>query len=1097
MNQHDEEAVAIEAARVQLRSTPSSDDPWQDWSDLRALLYTRFERHHQMEDLEEIIQTDLRLLCNTMIDGSKLQDHAVRLAYLANAYAARNKQTLASTDNAKSLYFRRLALETLPLEAPTNLRAVIRSQLALSLLTKADEERNTPLMDEAYSQAATALDSNTERNGLRYQEELDTLANVLRQRFLLQGHPMDLDRSIELLEEEVKLDVDDLLGAFHNLSYSLSLRYKILGDVVDLNRAIELGFKAVHSPKVTLESFLDRVRNLVDFLEARFFRFKNITDLQIAKKLLNLAISRVSAESSRFAALSGTLSRLLRTSYNVSNSLEDLEAAIEVARKGVAVPRAPSTTKRTLQNELGLLLTARYKRLGQENDAHEALRHYQSALNSVGSVESTHCLMMSNMASTYDSLYRSTDKIEYLRKAHTLFLEAMASSDVDAYPAAWLNGANNCILLYIADDSQIQYLPQGLNFIHQALGVAKKHLSDEWAQMCLSAGVLYALKYRKSGETEDFGSALVMYLETWRMKTAPLATRLKAINLACNLLIESNRWLEAWPFLQAAVELIPIYCASSPNEQDQQYMLSDLSGITARACTAGLVVGDTAKALEVWEQGRGMIVSSSYHSIGELPKLKNEHPHLYESFCERRAAAFESSNTARESAEKSLDNAYLSRDKMKLDKMALLQEVIQDIRKRSGFENFLRPLGTARMKHLAGDGAIVALNSSQYRTHAILVTRSRITSIELSDPPEHPYLFQNLGTIYNKLTQVDPHPSDGGPLDMRLMNSKMVGLLYKLWLHVVEPICNALGFDRERMHSKLNEQPPQLGACRIKWMASGVFSRLPLHAAGIWEGPCTDVLAKRAISSYAASFRVLDHAFEKSKGIEGVELRGLITSMERPSRDVPYWKKKMFLKSAKRETQWIQAANSKIHWTALVHPSAQEVLHELPKYSLAHFITHGISDPKNPLQSHLVLMTDAKLQGSAAQSETSNKDVVPDKLSVLDLFHCTADNAILAFLAACCTADAQVPNLADENLHIVNAFQIAGFPHVVGTLWPASEFICPIFAKKFYSSLQSFTESTVLSNDVLAFSVHFAMLTLMRDYLSEPRLWACFVHMGP
>ena len=41
-------------------------------------------------------------------------------------------------------------------------------------------------------------------------------------------------------------------------------------------------------------------------------------------------------------------------------------------------------------------------------------------------------------------------------------------------------------------------------------------------------------------------------------------------------------------------------------------MVSQMSGITAHACTAGLVVGDTVRALEIWEQGRGIIVTSTY-----------------------------------------------------------------------------------------------------------------------------------------------------------------------------------------------------------------------------------------------------------------------------------------------------------------------------------------------------------------------------------------------------------------------------------------------------------------------------------------------------
>jgi len=43
---------------------------------------------------------------------------------------------------------------------------------------------------------------------------------------------------------------------------------------------------------------------------------------------------------------------------------------------------------------------------------------------------------------------------------------------------------------------------------------------------------------------------------------------------------------------------------------------------------------------------------------------------------------------------------------------------------------------------------------------------------------------------------------------------------------------------------------------------------------------------------------------------------------------------------------------------------------------------------------------------------------------------------VLAYLSACSTA-VTGPELADESVHIVSAFQLAGYQHVIGTLWPA------------------------------------------------------------
>lgn len=58
-----------------------------------------------------------------------------------------------------------------------------------------------------------------------------------------------------------------------------------------------------------------------------------------------------------------------------------------------------------------------------------------------------------------------------------------------------------------------------------------------------------------------------------------------------------------------------------------------------------------------------------------------------------------------------------------------------------------------------------------------------------------------------------------------------------------------------------------------------------------------------------------------------------------------------------------------------------------------------------------------------------------DSFSVADMAEKALDNAELAYISACQAANSRNFKLLDESIHMAGAFQLAGFPTVVGTLW--------------------------------------------------------------
>jgi CHAT domain-containing protein len=82
----------------------------------------------------------------------------------------------------------------------------------------------------------------------------------------------------------------------------------------------------------------------------------------------------------------------------------------------------------------------------------------------------------------------------------------------------------------------------------------------------------------------------------------------------------------------------------------------------------------------------------------------------------------------------------------------------------------------------------------------------------------------------------------------------------------------------------------------------------------------------------------------------------------------------------------------------------------------------------------------------------------------------------LASLSACSTAKNQVERLLDEGIHLMAVCQLAGFPHVIGSLWEVSDSHCVDVAKDVYdTSLQS-----GLSDESASRGLHRAVLNLRK-----------------
>jgi CHAT domain-containing protein len=165
-------------------------------------------------------------------------------------------------------------------------------------------------------------------------------------------------------------------------------------------------------------------------------------------------------------------------------------------------------------------------------------------------------------------------------------------------------------------------------------------------------------------------------------------------------------------------------------------------------------------------------------------------------------------------------------------------------------------------------------------------------------------------------------------------------------------------------------------------------------------------------------------------------------------------------------------------------PTKLALIAGLPGHAWAHIACHAVTDPDRPALSQLLLA-----------------DHQDDPFTVLDLTGLALPNPDLLYLSACTTARTGRGSL-DEPVHFAAAAQLAGYRHVIATLWPLYDDAEP--AGIIYGDLAHEGHPNTWDAAGAAAAVHHATHHL-REASHRPRetprvpihAWATHIHLGP
>ncbi|KAM5527872.1 TPR domain-containing protein [Fusarium oxysporum f. sp. phaseoli] len=516
--------------------------------------------------------------------------------------------------------------------------------------------------------------------------------------------------------------------------------------------------------------------------------------------------------------------------------------------------------------------------------------------------------------------------------------------------------------------------------------------------------------------------------------------------------------------VQVGVQMLDILHRTntrSLSRDGQQRITAHFSDLAVETCALSIQAGDSpARALELLELGRGTIMSLLIEDRSDISELAGKYPEQAARFEKLRDEINRPTSIGIELAER--QDLVLRRDRQ----VKAFDEVLQEIRRLPGQERFFRGPTAEELQSRAVDGPIVVVNIAEQRSDAILVSQSGIQMLHL------PALeMEKVRNWMEKEPTRWRTRRERGP-----KNNLYREFLHWLWKTCVEPILTALN---------LIERPPAIDLPRIWWIGSGLASFLPFHAAGDQTHGSKDNAFTYTISSYTPTIRALSYARERASTLHkcAVKKPELLVVLMPTTPDVE-GEALASLTVAEELSAIIDAIIPTYTVQRLEHPSCKDVLEQLAHCDVAHFACHGVSETANPSNSYLIL------QRPGVHPESPS---VADKLTVRDISQTVPGRPRIAYLSACSTAENRAEKLVDEVIHLVSGFQVAGFPHVIGALWPSDDQVSVKVAEMFY---QRISAAHPADDRAIASALREAVMSVRDRFPRQPLIWAQYVHIG-
>jgi CHAT domain-containing protein/tetratricopeptide (TPR) repeat protein len=871
--------------------------------------------------------------------------------------------------------------------------------------------------DSAVQLFQEAIDTADDDSSRAYQTQM--LANAYVRKFTKTDALEDIDMAIETFELSLDLaDTRSVLGDILNdLGNAYHERYRRTRTIADLESSIQNSREAAD---LAPEGDLERearLNLLSSSLMERYNRIGGLADLNTCIDLLHEAVNMRPHKDHRRGRGVQGLQNAYLIRYRRTNIMADLDAAIEHGQEAVILMSDYPNWRADCLSHLATAYQDRYKSSGSESDFDESIKCLKEALETSTDGNQSRGVYFQSLGDAFEAKYKKTKVAEDIATAIKHYQDALDNTSADEPDRPVRLNSLATAYWYKFQDTEAI---SDVDVSLQHFQEAREAVPEDhyrWGDYSRMIGMAYEQRYYSTKSPTDFAMAIENAQVAMEHSPSAEYQRLTAGVSLFSLFSRIEDWSSAYDVATSVMSLIPRITSRSLQHSDKQHQLRDLVGFASKAASVAIMAGKSAY------EAIQLLELGRGIIIGSLSEMRSNISGLQGAHPEL-ADQFVQLQEQLDAPVSSDTSSERYEAAKKFDRL------LADIRERPGFERFLLAPSEDDLKTAATSGPILIINGSEYHCDAFIITPKKIQCLNLA-AFDYADIERRSNTLGFQLPDME--------------------LLRWLWDTVAEPVLNSLG-----LTDALEADWP-----RVWWIPVGPLAKFPMHAAGYHTDGSSNTVLDRVISSYSSSVKALIHsrqigsAESTQQSTEGkVILIGMESTPGQSS--LPY---------ATKEVNKLAKMCTDMHLqVAQPSPYRDDVLADLRSgCKILHFAGHGKTSRLDPLQSALILK-DGELTVS----------------SLFDL-NLQKQKPFMAYLSACGTGRIKDNQFIDEGLHLINACQLAGFRHVVGSLWEVNDESCLDVATTIYKSMDEHD----ISDDSVSRGLHRAARKLRGTSLAE------------